>query len=40
VTAFSAREAYERWAAAVDAPTVGTPLEAGVPIALALAGDV
>lgn len=33
VKAFRSREGYEGWAAAVDAATVGLPLEAGVPIA-------
>ena len=36
VKAFSTRESYERWAEGVDAPTVGMPLAASVPIAAAL----
>jgi len=36
VKAFPDRSAYERWAAAVDAPTVGLPLAAGGPIVRAL----
>jgi hypothetical protein len=37
VRAFPSREGYERWAADVDAATVGMPLPAGVPVAAALA---
>lgn len=36
VKAFRTREGYEGWAAAVDAATVGMPLEAGIPVAEAL----
>lgn len=36
VKAFRTRAAYESWAAAVDAATVGMPLEAGIPVAEAL----
>jgi hypothetical protein len=36
VLAFPSREHYERWAADVDAATVGMPLPAGVPVAAAL----
>lgn len=36
VKAFRTREAYEAWAAAVDAATVGLPLEAGMSIARGL----
>lgn len=36
VKAFRTRAAYEGWAAAVDAATVGMPLEAGIPVAEAL----
>jgi hypothetical protein len=36
VKAFPDRSAYERWAADVDAPTVGLPLAAGGPIVRAL----
>ena len=39
VKAFRTRGAYEGWAAAVDAATVGMPLEAGLPVAEALTAD-
>lgn len=39
VKAFPSRDAYEDWAAATDAPTVGLPLAAGGPVAAALTAD-
>lgn len=39
VKAFRSREAYEGWAAAVDAATFAMPLSAGLPIARALTSD-
>lgn len=39
VTAFTSRERYEGWAAGVDAPTVGTALEAGAAFAAALTAE-
>lgn len=39
VRAFSTRRSYETWAAAAGYATVGLPLEAGVPVAAALAGE-
>lgn len=39
VKAFRTREAYEGWAAAVDAATFAMPLEAGMPVAMALTED-
>lgn len=39
VKAFRTREEYEGWAAAVDAATLGMPLAAGMPVAMALTED-
>lgn len=39
VKAFRSREEYESWAAAVDAATLGMPLAAGMPVAMALTED-
>jgi alkylmercury lyase len=39
VKAFPSREAYEGWAAATAAPTVGLPLAEGAPVAAVLVGE-